>query len=261
MNEANNGYAVDEKGNYLAKDSSKIELAGETLNKYSLTDNQKTALINAGFVQKDKAGNPVLDADNKQIADPTEWLKNMEDPAKGDQAIWKMGGNLFSNRGDTDDASNITALNISVSQSWSSGAVHVVPTYTKLFGGDVSNTTQQDNALHMGSLMDKDLVYNPQDLMGDALSSHLFEGSFQEMFRQISTTLGTDRQLTNTSLTTHVGQALEMDTNRDSVSAVDLNDEAMDLMQYTHSLNAAYRLMTTIDEMLERLITGTGVTR
>ena len=174
---------------------------------------------------------------------------------------YKMGGNLFSNRGDTDDASNITALNISVSKSWNKGDVHVVPTYIKLFAGEGTNTTQQDNALHMSNLMDRDLVYNPQDLMGDALSSHLFEGSFQEMFEKMSTTLGDDQTITNVCLSTHMGQALNIDTSRDSVSAVDLNDEAMDLMQYTHSLTAAYRLMTTIDDMLERLITGTGVTR
>ena len=30
-------------------------------------------------------------------------------------------------------------------------------------------------------------------------------------------------------------------------------------MQYSKSLNAAYRLMTTIDEALDRLINNTGV--
>ena len=173
----------------------------------------------------------------------------------------KLGGNLFSVRGDTDDAEGITAANISVAQSWSKGLVHVVPTFTKLFGGGTGNTTQNDNALHMGNLIDRDLVYNPQDLLDDAVSNHLFEGSFQDMFVKMSNTLGNDQRSTGRSLLNHTGQALDIDTSRDSVSAVDLNDEAMDLMQYTHSLNAAYRLMTTIDEMIERLITGTGVTR
>ena len=241
MNEANNGYAVDEKGNYLDKNGEVLMSAGEPVNKNTgLTEAQKQAFI----------ANKIVDANGQP--DLKTWLETNGD---------KMGGNLFSNRGDTDDDSGITALNISVSQSWSNGNVHVVPTYIKLFGGEVSNTTKQDNALHMGHLMEEALVYNPQDLVGDALSTHLFEGSFQEFLVKMGTTLGEDKSNTRISLETHMGQALDIDTNRDSVSAVDLNDEAMDLMQYTHSLNAAYRLMTTLDEMLERLITGTGVTR
>lgn len=241
MNEANNGYAVDEKGNYLDKNGEVLMSAGEPVNKNTgLTEAQKQAFI----------ANNIVDADGQP--DLKTWLETNGD---------KMGGNLFSNRGDTDDDSNITAMNISVSQSWSNGDVHVVPTYIKLFGGEVGNTTQQDNALHMGHLMEEALVYNPQDLVGDALSTHLFEGSFQEFLVKMGTTLGEDKSNTRISLETHMGQALDIDTSRDAVSAVDLNDEAMDLMQYTHSLNAAYRLMTTLDEMLERLITGTGVTR
>ena len=47
--------------------------------------------------------------------------------------------------------------------------------------------------------------------------------------------------------------------SRDSVSGVDLNDEAMNLMQYQKSYSAACRLMTTLDELLDKLINGTGI--
>ena len=320
MNEANNGFAVDEKGNYLTEDGEVLTIGTEPANQTNgLTDAQKAiveadALSNyiktnfAGFVKgadgndtnvlADKFGNPLKlgktelttdmltfkNAAGADVAAPTADPANYESvefttpadvPAAvtadlNEQALdsylsvnngWKLGGDLFSNRGDTDDSSGITAANISVSQSWSKGDIHVVPTYVKLFGGDITNTTQNLNALHMGNLVDRDLVYNPQDLLEDALSDHMFEGSFNEMFVKMSTTLGNDQSATTTSLQTHLGQSLDIDTSRDSVSAVDLNDEAMDLMQYTHSLTAAYRLMTTIDDMLERLITGTGVTR
>lgn len=324
MNEANNGFAVDEKGNYLTStDGGKtfelLELAGAPLNKTTgLTAGQKAAVEAdalgnyvkanfAGFVKDadgkdtnvlaDKYGNPLklggteltkdmltfknAGADvTDPIADPpnfdsVEFTTPADIPAAvtadlNKQALnsylavnggYKIGGNLFSNRGDTDDDSGITALNISVSKGWTEKSVHVVPTYIKLFAGEGTNTTQQDNALHMGHLLEADLIYNPQDLMGDASSNYLFEGSFQELLEKMGTTLGSDQTITSVSLATHMGQALDIDTSRDSVSAVDLNDEAMNLMQYTHSLNAAYRLMTTIDDMIERLITGTGVTR
>jgi len=40
---------------------------------------------------------------------------------------------------------------------------------------------------------------------------------------------------------------------------VDLNDEAMNLMQYQKAYSAACRLMTTIDEALERLVNNTAM--
>jgi flagellar hook-associated protein 1 FlgK len=38
------------------------------------------------------------------------------------------------------------------------------------------------------------------------------------------------------------------------MSSVDLNEEGVNLLQYSKSYNAAARLMTTLDEMLETLI-------
>ena len=60
-------------------------------------------------------------------------------------------------------------------------------------------------------------------------------------------------------LTNYVASATELNTSRDSVSGVDLNDEAASLMQYQKSYAAACRLMTTLDEALDKLINGTGV--
>ena len=53
--------------------------------------------------------------------------------------------------------------------------------------------------------------------------------------------------------------AQDLAVRRDSVSGVNLNDEAMNLMQYQKSYSAACRLMTTLDELLDKLINGTGI--
>lgn len=220
FNKANTGYAVDQDGNYL--DSS-------------------------GNVLK-QGGQPVKNALSGQALD--NFLKANGVP---------MGGNLFSTRGDLDDGEGINASNITVSRGWANGDVHIVTTFTKLFGGEVTNTTQGDNVAHMISLMGKSLVYDPTEVVDGADSAHLFEGSFQDMLIKINSVLGNDYRDTNTMLNTYSGAAVELDTSRDSVSAVDLNDEAMNLMQYSKSLNAAYRLMTTLDEALDRLINNTGI--
>ena len=46
---------------------------------------------------------------------------------------------------------------------------------------------------------------------------------------------------------------------RDSITGVDLNDEAMDMMKYQKSYQAACRLMTVYDSMLDRLVNGTAM--
>jgi flagellar hook-associated protein 1 len=59
--------------------------------------------------------------------------------------------------------------------------------------------------------------------------------------------------VTNTTAMTDYLQA-----SIDSTSAVDLDEEAVNLIQYQRAYQAASRVMTTIDEMLDRLINGTG---
>ncbi|MCI8423650.1 MAG: hypothetical protein HFF50_08980 [Lawsonibacter sp.] len=190
----------------------------------------------------------------------------------GDIPVVDVAG-LFSNSGDSNDMTGITASNISISNAWSSQQAHVIcrpedpafekpNDYPEVADIPVDQTTQCENINHMLTLFDKKTLYNPQDLnaaLGEANSSHQFEGSFQEYLNHIVSNLGGDQSGTDTKLNTYYQAAVDIDTSRASVSAVDLNDEAMNLMQYSKALNAAYRLMTTVDEALDRLINNTGV--
>ena len=73
------------------------------------------------------------------------------------------------------------------------------------------------------------------------------------------TVLGNDQRTTNVELNSDYNSLLQIDTNRDGVSGVDLNDEAMNMMQYQKAYTAACRLMTAVDEALDRLINNTGI--
>ena len=57
----------------------------------------------------------------------------------------------------------------------------------------------------------------------------------------------------------HQTVADQVANSRESVSGVNMDEEVMDLMRFSQSYNAASRLMTTMDELLERLIVNTGV--
>lgn len=256
-NKLNSGFCYNEKGNYVYEDGTEIELAGAPISKIDgLTLDQKDAIIKSGHFTTDKDGN--------WVADLNGWLSDANNPDLKGKPLQPEGvGNLFSNRNDGDLTDNppINASNITISHSWSTGKVQLIPKYQVLWDGSLDNSSQNTNADHMVTMLDKDniLLFNPQDIDPNALSDKLFEGSFGEMFNDMSTTLGEDRKKVNVALNMYYTQQVEIDTARDGVSGVDLNDEAMNLMQYQKAYTAACRLMTVVDEALDRLINNTGI--
>lgn len=121
-------------------------------------------------------------------------------------------------------------------------------------------SSDNSNILHIIALMDGSQDYIPGTVVSDAATAAdtFFSGSFQQMLTNIQATLAKDVKSTSTLLDTYSSSATELDSSRDSVSGVDLNDEAMSLMQYQKSYSAACRLMTTLDEALDKLINDTG---
>lgn len=255
-NKLNQGYMVNEKGNYIDADGKELEIGGvpgPVSKTNGLTAEQEAALEAADL-------------------DLNTWLELNN--AKKPEGV----GVLFSNRNDGDDTEGITAANISISASWSRGDVKIVPTFVELFGKDpgplldengnpvldengkpIPNTTQNENANHMLTMINQSLLYDPRTLVEGANGTKLFQGSFNDMFSNMNIVLGNDQRTTNTKLSAHYSSLVETDTSRDGVSGVDLNDEAMNMMQYQKAYSAACRLMTAIDEALDRLINNTGI--
>lgn len=176
-----------------------------------------------------------------------------------DNSPMKQGGILFSNSGTTDNPEGITAANISISLSWSKGPL-IVNSFDS-FGDLGIGSTDSSNILHMIAMMETKMDYSPKDIDTNAASgASMFKGTFHEMWVNLGAILGNDMMSTSTLLDTYYASSVELDTGRNSVSGVDLNDEAMNLMQYSKSYNAACRLMTTLDSVLDKLINGTGMT-
>lgn len=175
-------------------------------------------------------------------------------------------GNLFSNSGDGDDGTNITAANINISFKWAHEEVHIIQTR------DPANnhlTTANDNIVHLIALMQSDHKFAPNDIQaknhnprpGSAAANNtpFFTGSFHGMLGYINSVLGEDTKSTGLILDNYNSSALDLNISRDSVSGVDLNDEAVNMMQYQKSYSASCRLLTTLDEILDKLINGTGI--
>ncbi len=173
------------------------------------------------------------------------------------------GGPLFSIRGDTNDwlqngnppKSMITAGNISIATDWAHGKIHIQQSKDP----NNTNSSANDNIVHLIALMSKDLTYNAQDTDPNAATGDYFTGTFNGMLGYINGVLGNDSKSTIEVLDNFIVAAEDLEISRDSVAGVDLNDEAVNMMQYQKSYSAACRLLTTLDEILEKLINGTGV--
>ncbi len=169
---------------------------------------------------------------------------------------------LFSSNGNTDkigppydDGEPITAANIAVSQSWANGTVRILQSRK-----DPHTSTDNSNLLHMVNLlMREDHEFKP-DADGDAATKDtFFTGSFQQFFTDcMGGTLADDTMTTEAMYQNYSISAEELYVDRDAVVGVDLNDEAMNMIQFQKSYSAACRLMTVIDEVLDKLINGTG---
>ena len=275
------GEFVDSKGEPL------LNAKGEILNKnnYNAADDEAT-LRKRGVLKEDlevqKAFETTTGTDGVTVfanaaGKPLQTPKDPEDYNADELAALRgkgvlkpeynyyNGGVLFSNRSNGNDPTNITAKNISIAYSWSRGEVRVLqtkqPNYVDPDTGEIqTNTTANDNLLHMLAKFDEKLTYEAKDVQADANSEGpFFKGTFQEMYTAISGTLGGDGMETNARYKTYDLSALDLDNQRSSVSGVDLNEEATNMMQFSKSYSAACRLLTTLDSMLDKLINGTAI--
>lgn len=201
-------------------------------------DGEPLTGADGGLIYTDEKGN-VVDAKDRVM------LEGFRD--------WYKGGALFSNDSNGDDASNITAANISVSQSWKYGQIKIVHTKNP----DPGSTDNVNLDHFMVVLQQKHEFKSGTDRKG---IDPYFTGSFQEMLsNHISGMLGNDKKTTTRMLENYYQLQDDLYVKRESVSGVDLNDEAANMMQFQKSYQAACRLMTTVDEMLDKLINGTAV--
>lgn len=188
------------------------------------------------------------------------------DAAPGEEPPIKGAGVLFSSKGDGDDPEGITASNISISFGWAHETVHIIQTRDPAKNG---LTTTNDNIVHLIAQMQAEQIFAPGDIQdtnhnprpssGAMNTDAFYTGSFQGMLTYINNMLGTDQKTTGDVLDNYYSSAEDLDMSRESVSGVDLNDEAVSMMQLQKSYSASCRLLTTIDELLDKLINGTGV--
>lgn len=188
-----------------------------------------------------------LDNLAQEFAEQMNLLNMPNTGVKGEGVLFSMG----SDNNDTNvNGVGINASNISVSLGWEQGSFSMIPSKDP-------NASSGDNS-NLAAFLDvfnKAHQFNPGDLVTDAVGKDSpFEGTFEDMLIHIQSTLGEDQMSTTAVLNNYSITQNELYMDRESVSGVDLNDEATNLMVYQKAYTAACRLMTTLEEALDALM-------
>src|SRR5699024_3552593 len=138
-----------------------------------------------------------------------------------------------------DSTANITAGNITVNKD-------ILENTELIAAAEVgAGSRNGENALKLAELFD-----DPISGLGDT--------SVRKYFASMIGKLGVEGQEANRMKgNTEILQS-QIDNQRQSVSAVSLDEEISNLVKFQHAYNAAARNMTAIDEMLDRIINNMG---
>lgn len=223
--------------------------------------------------QTDERGIPYYQKSLDLLANEFARVMNNANVIRDDKGKIIKGGFLFdaghgSNEwggifGGDNGLTVITAANISISDDWSNGTTKLLCSREdNAAGGATDNLTHilaeltsKDHKFYTEALTNK--KFNPDKVA--AGTEPVFTGSLQDMFLNIESVLGNDISSTTVVLTSYATTADGLYMDRDAVSGVDLNEEAANMMQYQKAYSAACRLMTALDQALDKLINGTGV--
>jgi len=112
-----------------------------------------------------------------------------------------------------------------------------------------------DMALLLAGLKDKKVSFDPTTSGNTVLK----DGTFDEFYRSIVGQLGVQSQEATRQTTNQQTLVDQVDSNRMGVSGVSLDEEMSNMIKFQKSYSAAARMMTTYDEMLDKIINSMGV--
>lgn len=84
-------------------------------------------------------------------------------------------------------------------------------------------------------------------------------GNPDDYFKSLISNLGVDTQEAIRMTDNQQVLLNQIDNGRQSISGVSLDEEMANMVKFQHSYNASARMITTIDEMLDKIINGMGV--
>ena len=96
------------------------------------------------------------------------------------------------------------------------------------------------------------------NLLKTTSSTALGNTSLDGYYSNLIATLGTLSQNAQTQATNQDSLVSQTKTMRDAVSGVNLDEELTAMIKYQKGYNGCARMLTAMDELLDKLINGTG---
>ncbi len=273
-------FKTDANGNYLDATGAVVNIPNGTTNVPNNVALDASALAAYGIVKytgeahtiKDAAGNDVtvnpgdwVDKEGKplQLADGSnvtklETLQDLQNSTILDQADPLLNqianGDLKPMDGKVPkiDYDKITAANFTITKDWADNKTNFVQTH------DPSQTAgYNDNINHLISVFGQKLDYT--FTLPDGTQKQIFNGTFVEFYDNVGNQLGLDIKSSTVLINNYITIANDIANNRDAISGVSLDEEGIDIMKYQKAYAASARVMTALDEALEKVINGMGV--
>jgi flagellar hook-associated protein 1 FlgK len=167
----------------------------------------------------------------------------------------QKGGTFFQTKDGTD---TITAGNISVNPDIMNN-VQKIAASMRTYLDPITNTEKlvvgnNDLALLAAGLQKQKFDFDP-DQTGTAV---LNGGTLDEFFRAVVGQLGVQAQEALRQATNQKIMVEQVESRRQSVSGVSLDEEMSNMIKFQHAYNAAARALTSQDEVLDKVINGMG---
>ena len=145
--------------------------------------------------------------------------------------------------------------NIKIADGWANNKYGVRTSKDKVpgEGDDVVGSTADDNVLKMIEALSASQKFERGD------GSTFYNGTFYNCFTNMENVLNIDLKAAKNTLDNKITVINQTADLKDAISGVSLDEEGINLLHYQQSYSAAARLMTTLDEALDKLINGTGV--
>jgi flagellar hook-associated protein FlgK len=154
----------------------------------------------------------------------------------------------------------ITAANISISNSWENAtSAYLTTTKTSTVTGTSANSSDSSNLLSMINALSQEISFTT-DVNNATTGKALFKSSVKSYMSTVTNSiLALQVKDIQRAKDTADAELDTTETERASVSSVDINEEGINLIKYNQAFSASSRFMTAINEMLETLIDEMGI--
>lgn len=201
------------------------------------------------------------------VADRTlEETDNRQITVQGFNGLHKLGYVLkdgtFQTGADffqTSDGGAVTAANIKLNPAIENNVSNIAASL-RTYVDPADNVEKivrgnNDTALLIAGLTQQRFNFDPSGTGNVVLK----DGTIDEFFRAIVGQLGVQSQEALRQSRNQQVLVEQVDSRRQSVSGVSMDEEMANMIKFQHAYNAAARAMTTYDEALDKVINGMGI--